>query len=140
MGKKSDGAMAEVSGPLFANGYVPAAAAATANSGHPIFRAPFACKVRKVRITPGAAITGADTDTAYFTLYFRGTDGSGTTALATRMNVSGTNSVKSDRIDLYAPASPYDLAQDAVLEIQRTKFGNGLLVPDLLVEVEYEAN
>jgi hypothetical protein len=85
-------------------------------------------------------VTGADTNTAYLTLYYRGTDGLGTTALATRMHVSGTDSVKSDRIDLYAPASPYELAQDAVLEIQRTKFGTGLLLPDHLVEVEYEAN
>lgn len=140
MGKKSDGAMAEVSGALYANGYVPKGAAADATTGHPVFRAPFACKVRKVRIVPGAAVTGTDTDTAYLTLYMRGTDGSGTTALATRMHVSGTDSVKSDAINLYAPASAYELAQDAVLEIQRTKFGNGLALPDHLVEVEYEAN
>ena len=140
MGKRSDGAMAEVSGPLYADGYVPLAAAATATSEHPVFRAPFACKVRKVRIVPGAAITGADTDTAYFTLYMRGADGQSTTALATLMNVSGTDSVKSDAINLYAPASPLEIVQDAVLAIQRTKFGNGLAVPDLLVQVEYEAN
>ena len=88
---------------------------------------------------PGADIIGADTNTAYFTLYMRGTDGSGTTALATRMNVNGTDSVKADALNLYAPASPLQIAQDAVLSIQRTKFGTGLATPDLFVETEFEA-
>lgn len=140
MGKRSDGALADVGGPLYSTARVPAGAAADATTEHPVFRAPFDCKVRKVRIIPGAAISGADTNTAYFTLYLRGTDGQGTTALATRMNVSGTDSVKSDSLDLYAPADPYAIVQDAVLAIQRTKFGSGLAVPDLLVEVEYQAN
>lgn len=139
MGKKSDGALADVGGPQYATGYVPKGAAADATSDHPIFRASFACKIRKVRIVPGAAITGADTNTAYFTLYMRAADGSGTTALATRMNVSGTDSVANDAIDLYAPASALSVVQDAVLSIQRTKFGTGLAVPDLFVQVEHEA-
>ena len=140
MAKRSDGALAEVGGALYQSGYAPAHAAADATAEHPVFRAPFACKVRKVRIIPGAAITGVNTDTAYFTLYMRGTDGSGTTELATRMNVSGTDSVKADSLNLYAPASPLAIAQDAVLSLQRTKFGTGLATPDLFVEVEYEAN
>ncbi len=140
MGKRSDGALAEVSGPLYATGFVPATAAADANIDVPVFRAPFAAKIRKVRIVPGAAITGANTNTAYFTLYMRGADGLGTTALATRMNVSGTDSVAHDAIDLYAPASPLAIVQDAVLSLQRGKYATGLATPELFVEIEYEAN
>src|SRR5574337_1953809 len=134
MGKRSDGAWAEEGGPLYATARVPAGAADDATTEHPVFRAPFPCKVRKVRIVPGDAITGADTNTAYFTLYLRGTDGSGTTALATRMNVSGTDSVKSKSINLYAPTDPYAVVQDAVLAVQRPKFASGLALPDYLVE------
>ena len=140
MAKRSDGALADVGGPQYAAGNVPAGAAADATTDHPVFRAPFACKIRKVRIVPGAAITGADTNTAYFTLYMRGSDGGGTTALATRMNVSGTDSVANDAINLYAPASALEIVQDAVLSIQRTKFGTGLAVPQVFVETEFEAN
>lgn len=140
MGKKSDGALSEMSGPLHARANVPAHAAADATADHPVFRAPFACKVRGVKFVPGATLTGADTNSCYLRVINRGADGLGTTALGSTYFSSGTNATGGDASNLYAPASPLAIAQDVVLAIQREKIGGGLATPDLFVEVEYEAN
>ena len=140
MAKKTDGALADIPGPLHAHGYVPAHAAADATLDHVIFRAPFACKVRKVSIMFGATLTGADTNSANLNLINRGADGLGTTELANRDYASGTNDTAYVKRDHYAPASPLAVAQGVVLTMQREKIGTGLATPDIHVQVEYEAN
>jgi hypothetical protein len=96
--------------------------------------------VRKVRIVPGATLTGADVNSCYLHVINRGADGLGSTALGSTYFQNATNAVGGDVTDLYAPASPLAIAQDVVLAIQREKIGGGLATPDLFVEVEYEAN
>lgn len=140
MGKRSDGAMADESGPLFGTGFVPAHASGDATADHGVFRAPFACKVRKVRLVPGDALTGADTNSCYLKVINRGSDGQGSTVLGSTYFSSGTSLVGGDSYNLYAPADPLAIAQDVVLAVQRTKIGGGLATPDIFVEVEYEAN
>lgn len=140
MGKTSDGALAALSGPLFAHARVPSHAAADVTADHVIFRAPFACKIRAVSIVPSAVLTGAATNSANLNVINRGADGLGTTELANRDYVSGVNEVAYVKRELYAPASPLEIAEGVVLSIQRELVGTGIVTPELHVQVEYEAN
>lgn len=128
----------DIPGVHVATAVMPASAAADATAEVPVFRAPFACKVRKVVLVPGAAITGTATNYHNLNLINRGTDGSGTTELANRDYLNGTNESKAVARELYAPASYLALAAGAVLAIEKEKVGTGLALPAIQVIVEYE--
>ena len=119
---------------------VPSHAAATATEDTAIFYAPFACKVTAVRLVPGAAVTGANTNTTHLNLINRGADGSGTTELANYDLTSGNDLTAYDNKNLYTPASGLAVVAGGVLTLQEEKVGTGLLVPSLLAIVEFEPN
>jgi hypothetical protein len=74
---------------------VPAVAAA-ADATTVVARAPFAGTVTAVTYAPKADITGANTETRTVSLVNKGTDGNGTTVIATLAMVSGVNSADFD--------------------------------------------
>lgn len=119
---------------------VPGHAAATATEDFPVFYAPFACRVTAVRIVPGAAVTGANTNTTHLNLINRAADGAGTTEIANRDLTSGNDLTAFDNYNLYAPATPLAVVAGGVLSLQYEKVGTGLLVPGLFVIVEFEPN
>ena len=115
-------------------------AAATTTEVTVVWVAPFAAKVSAVRVIWNAAITGADSNTTHINVQNRGTAGTGTTELGAVDYVNGTDAALGATIDLYTPASPLAVAAGTKIAIQHEKVGNGLLIPDGLVIVEYEGN
>jgi len=115
----------------------PAAAAGTGISCV-IFVAPFNCRIRKVTGIPAAAITGAATNNLVLTLYDRGKDGSGTTALASITFAAGTNWSADTENTLYAPTTKLSVDKGNVLEVVKTENGTGMALPVTSFVVEFE--
>ncbi len=119
----------------------PKHAAATATEDIPIFYAPTdapeGVSIVAVRLIPGAAVSGANTNTTHLNLVNRGADGAGTTELANYDLTSGNDLTAYDNKNLYTPATPLNIATGVVLTLQFEKVGTGLLVPEMLVVVEY---
>lgn len=130
----------DVPGTYNEQAHVPAHAAATATEIVPIFEAPAAVKIEKVKIIPAAAITGADTNTTHVNLLNLGANGAGVTELAAKDYVSGVNSTIAQTHELYAPASPLAIAAGVKLGIELQKVGTGLALPAFLVVVEFSPN
>lgn len=114
-------------------------AAADASKTHVIFEAPVSCKVEKVKVIPGAAITGANTNTKHLNLINRGANGVGTTEIANIDLVQGTD-IGVAGANLYAPASPLEVAQGVQLGLQVEQIGTGQALPPLAVIVEFSPN
>lgn len=116
-------------------------AAATATEQWPIFMAPFPCLVTAVKVVAQAAVTGADTNTTHLNIINKGSAGAGTTEIANRDLVLGTDLVGfgDTSIALTGTTAQKTLAEGDVLTLQHEKVGTGLLVPELLVEVSYRA-
>ena len=129
----------EVCGPLVETVGVPAHAAATATELVNIWRAPFACKVRTVEIIPDVSITGTATNYTDVNLVNAGTDGAGTTELANKDFLSGTNGVAGTAIALYAPATYLSVASGVLFKLQLEKVGTGLALPRFFAVITYEA-
>jgi hypothetical protein len=122
---------------------VPSVAAADATELHPIFIAPIKCVVLGVQIVPQAAVTGDNTDTKNLNILNAGADGSGSTEVANLDLVTGTDLVANDAEDIPLNTTYDDgveLAEGDVLALQVEKVGNGVLLPDLLVEVKFRGN
>lgn len=130
----------DVPGNHIAQHGVPAHAAATATELVTIFRAPFDCKIVSVEVIPDAAITGIDTNETNVNLINAGTDGAGTTELASVDFVTGTNGVAGTAIQLYAPATALSVTSGTILQIQLEKIGTGLALPRFLAIVTYQGN
>jgi hypothetical protein len=131
---------ADIRGPLVARANIQSHAAGDATADHPIYRAPFACRIRKVTIVPAATITGAATNN--FNLNLKSWTDAATPVATERANRdygSGTNEVAMKARDLYAPATPLALAEGEYLSIERELVGTGLASPNIGVEVEYES-
>ena len=114
-------------------------AAGDASKTHVIFAAPVNCKVEKVKVIPGAAVAGADTNTRHLNLINRGANGAGTTEIANYDLTSG-NDAGVAGIVLYAPPSPLAVVQGTQLALQVEKVGNGIALPPLAVVVEFSPN
>lgn len=95
-----------------------------ADAGQPLL-------VKRVSVTAGAAITGADTNTKHLNVL------SGTTELSTLELTNGTDVAARTKTDLYAPATPLTLAAGETLSVQYEKIGNGIALPAFAVEVEF---
>jgi hypothetical protein len=115
---------------------VPAHAAATATEIVPIFEAPVGAKIEKVIFRPGAAVSGADTNTTHLNVIDMGTGGAGTTELGNYDLTSGNDLTAGERKELYAPATPLSVSQNNLIGLQFQKVGNGLAVPAGSVIVE----
>jgi hypothetical protein len=120
--------------------YLPGHAAATATEVVPIFVAKQDCRIVKVSLIPGAAVTGADTNTTNINLQDRGSDGAGTTEKANYDLTNGHDLAACDEYVLYNPATPFSLDAGKVLAIQFEKVSSGLLTPQMVAVVEYDLN
>ncbi|MEK6711647.1 MAG: hypothetical protein AABZ64_13820 [Nitrospinota bacterium] len=114
-------------------------AAADASKTHVIFEAPVSCKIEKVKIIPGAAITGANTNTKHLNLINRGTNGAGAAEIA-NYDLTLGNDIGVAGLVLYAPASPLAAAQGTQLGLQVEQVGTGQALPPLAVVVEFAPN
>jgi len=124
--------------------YVLEIAAATATIKYPIFRAPDAVTVMKVEVVPQAAVTGADTNYRELNILDGGTDGTGTTEVGNLDLVSGVNMIALDGKNIPFNATyltpGVTMVEGDTLILQSVKAGNGILVPALLIYVEYVVN
>jgi hypothetical protein len=130
--------MHDVPGPHVQQTVVPPHAAATATEKIVVFVAPFDCKVRTVNYRPGAAIIGANTNTTHVNLLNGGT-GAGTTEIANKDYVSGTDETDGANVALYAPATYLSMDAGNVLTVQLEKVGTGLALPSLTFVTTFEA-
>lgn len=131
----------EIPGPIPYTTKVVAHAAATATEQWPIFRAPVACTVKKVTVVPQAAATGDNTNTTNLNIINKGSAGAGTTEIGNLDPVTGVNLVAFDDTNIPFNATylvpGVTLAEGDTLTLQHEKVGTGLLIPELLVHIEY---
>lgn len=123
-----------------ASGPVAAAAAAADASGRYV-KAPFAGKVTGVRVITAAAITGANTDSRTIQVFNRGQAGSGTTKVAEKAFVSGTDAAADDEttITLTATAADLVVAEGDILEFVSLHVGGtGLAGPEFSGMVDFQ--
>jgi hypothetical protein len=99
---------------------------------------PFRGRVTAVKWVPSAAVTADGTNYCDVNLRNRGSDGTGTSLVATR-SYSATNSVafRADTATLGASALR-DVAEGDVLTVSKTNAGTGLALPDGVVQVHVQ--
>lgn len=119
---------------------VPSHAAATATEIVPVFEVPVAAKIEKVIFRPGAAVTGADTNTTHLNVIDMGVAGTGSSELGNYDLTSGNDLAKGERKELYAPASALSVSQNNLIGLQFEKVGSGLATPAGVAIVEWSAN
>lgn len=103
-----------------------------------IGEAPFAGVVTAVTYAPGANLTGANTDSRTLSVVNKGTDGNGSTTVASKAFVSGTNALDYDEtaITLSVTAADLVVAEGAILAFVSTHVGStGLADPGGRVEI-----
>jgi len=116
---------------------LPAHAAATATEVIPVWKAPYPCRLRKVRVTSGVVITG--TATNYTNLNVQTVTAAGVaTEKANKDYASGVNEAAHVTTDLYAPAGGQVLAVNDSVAIEIEKVGSGLALPSVLITIEFD--
>jgi hypothetical protein len=102
-----------------------------------IWIVPQDCTVTAVTYAPVSAITGANTNTRSVTLVNKGTDGAGSTTVATIQYNSGVNAAASDENTVTLSGTPANLNLTAgqVLQWQSTHIGTGIADPGGLVNI-----
>jgi len=105
---------------------------------HVIFFAPWKARVIRVAYLFDASVTGQDTNTFNLNLINRGTDGTGTTELANRDYVAGTDDAAYVLRELYKPSGGLVIPAGTVLDLQREQVGTGMDMPGLMGFVEFE--
>ena len=128
-----------IPGPIPFVARIPAHLAATATEEWPVFRAPFACTLKKLDIVPQAAVTGDNTNRTNLNIVNKGNAGSGTTEVANLDLATGTNLTAFDSTNIplnTTYASGVTLAEGDVVTIQQEKIGTGVNVPECLVYLE----
>lgn len=129
-------------GPIPYISRIPSHAAASATEEWPVFRAPFACKLKKLDIVPQAAVMGNDTNTTNLNIINKGSAGAGTIEVGNLDLIAGVNLVAFDSKNVPLNAiylvSGVTLAEGDVLSIQHEKVGNGVLLPECHIYIEYD--
>lgn len=107
------------------------ALAANATGATIIGEAPFAGTVTAVTYTPESDITGADTNTRTLAVVNKGTDGNGSTSVATLALTSGVNATDFDEkaLTLSGTAANLEVAAGDILAFTSTHAGTGLADP-----------
>lgn len=115
--------------------------AGTATAELPIFRAPFACTITAINITPGAALTADDTNNAVLLVDKRPATDPGTPAnIATlTTNVAAGDWVAWTPVSLGALTGATLQAGD-VVTFEITKGGTGVAVPRAVLSVDFVRN
>lgn len=128
----------EIRGTLRKTAYVPSQATLGTDDNWPVWAAQHKCKIIAVKFVPSDAITANATHYSVYTLT-RYTAGATATTVATR-SWAATNSVAStpEAMTLSATAANLLLAADDTLEIVKTHGGNGLVIPDGLLVIDYQ--
>lgn len=103
-----------------------------------IFKAPEACEITAAYIVPDSAITGADTNYMTLSIVDKGSDGTGTTAIASVDFTSGTNAAAFDATSLGTLGAGKTLAAGDVVSFKKAEAGSGMNMPNLLVVIEYK--
>ncbi len=100
---------------------------------------PFNATVTGVTFTPEANVTGDATNNRVLTLVNKGSDGNGTTVVATLTFGAANNANDFDEKDfvLSAVAGAVDVAQGDILAVVETHGGTGLANPGGRVDVAY---
>jgi len=113
-----------------------AAVPAGSSTELPIWNAPFRCKVIRVGVVPATAVTGADTNYMTLSVVNKGSDGTGTAAIASKDYTAGKNIAQFD-YDSLGPVSNNLLRKNDTLTFKKAETGTGMGMPDLVVVVEY---
>ena len=92
-------------------------------------RCRFAGYINSVELIPNWTMSGANTNSRTYTLYNRGTSGSGTTAIATLALVSGVNLTKFQSKAITITGANAQVAVGDVLEWESLHVGTGLPDP-----------
>lgn len=118
---------------------VPGRAAATATLDSVIGVVSAAGAVSSVEYFPDAAVAGADTNSLTLSLINAGTNGAGSTVIASKAFTAGVNLVKADNnlITLSGTAANLDVPQDGALMWRSDKIGTGLTDPGGFVRVTF---
>lgn len=106
----------------------------------PIFVAPFNCELGEVSLINSTAVSGANTNTVHYNLINGGAEGAGTTELATRDLVSGTDLDvgKTVLLDATSSGEVFLTAGDIVeLETEENGSGLGADINEILVYVAF---
>lgn len=106
-----------------------------------VWIAPFDGTVTAVTYAPVTAITGANTNTRSVSLVNKGTDGAGSTVIATIQYNSGVNAAASDENTVTLSATPANLLVTAgqILQWQSTAVNTGIADPGGLINVTFAA-
>lgn len=140
-----DSRLADIPGPLpFHGACTPALAGDAASVAYPVFRAPFDCKLIKFSVIPQAAVTAHATNRKDLNLINAGTDGTGTTAIASfDMDTPTTDDLAAmDEKVIYAPTDPHsgvNLSQGDVLKLEIEDNGTSPVFPALMTYIEIMA-
>jgi len=112
--------------------------AATINNGR--FVAHKDLRIKAVKATGEASVTGANTNSVTLVLRNLGAAGSGTTDIATLALTSGVNMAADTPkvIPLSATAAELLVAAGDVITFRQVKVGNGMNIAAMHCEVEYE--
>jgi len=106
----------------------------------PIARAPFDCTVVSVNFIANAALTGANTNSRTLSLINKGTDGSGSTVVASKAFTSGVNAVAFDETVITNTVTTADLDVDdgEVLALLSDAIASGLADPGGLIVIKIQ--
>ncbi|MBC6458418.1 hypothetical protein [Actinomadura sp. HBU206391] len=128
----------ELGGVLRHQAYVPSQATLGTDDNWPVFTAPAKLQIVGVTFVPSAAITADGTNYSVYTLTNK-VSGAGSTAVASRSWIA-TNSVAStpEPFTLNATAANLLVNADESLEVVKTHGGNGLVIPDGLLVINYK--
>ena len=110
----------------------------------PLWVAPFNCELGEVALINSTAVTGANTNTVHFNLIDGGAEGAGTTELATRDLVSGTDLDVGKTLlydNIQGASATLFMTQGDILELESEEVGTGLGsdINELLILVVYRA-
>lgn len=120
---------------------IPAQGTAGTEEDYPVLVADDQIKVTKVEWIPDTDVTGDDTDNFALAAINKGTDGTGTTAVAPA-HAFETGDDPEDfvayEISLSGTAANRELSPGEVLALARTVNGSGLASPDAVAQITYE--
>lgn len=116
--------------------YVPAVAAATATISYPIFCAPRDLVITHLEIVPQDAVSGAADNYRELNFLVAGTGGTGTTEIGSYDLDNGNDLVALDGKEITL-AADVAMVEGDTLVLKSAKVGDGILVPALLIYIEY---
>lgn len=103
------------------------------------FVAPMGCRVKRVSITPSAAVTGHATNRKTLKVINRGSDGTGSAELGELDLVAGVDLTAFNETNIVSGLDTQLSAGD-VLAIQIVQEGTGVAIPVSQISVEYTAD